>query len=316
MRQQFLDLLACPTCGATLRSVGEPDRAALACTRCTASYPVRGGMPGLLREAGDSRDATSVAFAQQWQLQDAGRFEQETIYGETAEQELASFRARFGIASPADLDGKRILDVGCGSGRLTRNLARWAPGALVVGGERSDAAWIAHRRCSDTPNALVAQLDLFHPPFQPESFDYVYADGVLPHVPDPEAALRSLDRLVRPGGRIFVWIYPRRFSPYRAVRDVLVRPYQLPGSVQRAVGWAVGVPLWMAFKLYEPLSGPRRRSLHEVRFMIHDNLAPEFQHRRRSGEIEAAFHRLGYVAVKSSAPPTGVVATKPARAIA
>jgi hypothetical protein len=104
-------------------------------------------------------------------------------------------------------------------------------------------------------------------------------------------------------------MYPRRFSPYRLLRDALGRPWRLPRALQRGIGWTVGVPLWAAFKLWEPLRGPRRRGLREIVFMLHDNLTPEFQHRRRPEELVQQLRALGCTDVRTLPPDTGVVAT-------
>src|SRR5262249_54510088 len=197
----------CPICRNDLANGAD---GMLRCVAGAHSFDRIDGMPVLLRDAVHA-DATQRSFARQWALQAGGAYEADTIYGETAEDELRSFLDRFAIEGPEQLAGKRILDAGCGSGRLTRNLGRWAPRALVAGGDRSDAARLAHRRCSDVATVRIAQFDLHEPPFAFETFDYVYADGVVPHVPDADAALAALDRLVAPGGKLFVWIYPRGF---------------------------------------------------------------------------------------------------------
>ena len=312
MKPQFLPFLRCPRCGGHLgESNPRGTTTSLACTSCPHAYALLDGMPRLLVENGPE-DRSATAFGRQWKKQQEGAFETDTIYGETTEQELQSFLDRFGIAGPRELGGLRILDIGCGSGRLTRSLALFAPDALVLGGDRSDAAGVAYRRCRDLPNAFVAQFDLAAPPFPPESFDLVYADGVLPHVPEPRAALQSLDRLLRPGGRLFAWIYPRSFSPYRLLRDLLFRPYRFPPTMQHALCWILGVPLYTAFKPWEIFRGPRRRGLREVVFMLHDNLTPQYQHRRTVSEFTQDFEQLGYTEVHALDPPVGIIGSKPA----
>ncbi len=49
-------------------------------------------------------------------------------------------------------------------------------------------------------------------PFEDRSFDGVLSLGVLEHVPDPAGSLRELHRVLRPGGRIYVYKLPNRYS--------------------------------------------------------------------------------------------------------
>lgn len=101
--------------------------------------------------------------------------------------------------------GHDVLDVGCGDGRLTLDLAEFVhPGRcvgidvdeLAVGSARRGARSIHDRHTRFlTGNAL----DL---PFEDDSFDLAHAHQLLAHVPDPVQVLREMARVTRPGGHI------------------------------------------------------------------------------------------------------------------
>jgi SAM-dependent methyltransferase len=98
----------------------------------------------------------------------------------------------------AEVRPARVLDVGCGSGRLAATLAVQevvcvdsSPAAVAAAGRRGLAAEVA---------------DAQELPFEDGSFDVVLCNHVLYHVPDQRRALRELRRVLRPGGR-FVGIY-------------------------------------------------------------------------------------------------------------
>jgi ubiquinone/menaquinone biosynthesis C-methylase UbiE len=107
--------------------------------------------------------------------------------------------------SPHLAPGRTVLDVGCGPGTLTCDLARAvAPGRVVgidaaadvVEAARADAA------VSGPDNVTFEVADLFALPFADGSFDVVHAHQVLQHVADPVAALVEMRRVCRPGGRV------------------------------------------------------------------------------------------------------------------
>jgi SAM-dependent methyltransferase len=50
---------------------------------------------------------------------------------------------------------------------------------------------------------------LLRPPFAAGTFDHIYSLGVLDHTPDPRQAFLTLAKLLKPGGRIAIWVYPR-----------------------------------------------------------------------------------------------------------
>ncbi len=53
----------------------------------------------------------------------------------------------------------------------------------------------------------LVRADLLNLPFEAESFDLIYSLGVLDHTPDPRASFLALARLLKPGGRIVIWVY-------------------------------------------------------------------------------------------------------------
>jgi trans-aconitate methyltransferase len=93
--------------------------------------------------------------------------------------------------------GERILDVGCGTGHLTKQIAD--AGAEVVGIDQSAAMIETARRVA--PNVAFRVADARQLEFDAE-FDAVFSNAVLHWITPPEAAARCLFRALRPGGRL------------------------------------------------------------------------------------------------------------------
>jgi demethylmenaquinone methyltransferase/2-methoxy-6-polyprenyl-1,4-benzoquinol methylase len=122
-------------------------------------------------------------------------------------------------AGPED----RVLDVACGTGMVSRALVyRW--GCRVVGLDQS-AAMLGRARAklADDPR-LAERVTLVEGeaeslPFADREFDHLTFTYLLRYVDDPEATLRELARVVKPGGRVSslefcvpggVWLWPWR----------------------------------------------------------------------------------------------------------
>jgi len=107
--------------------------------------------------------------------------------------------------------GEKILDVGCGLGQLTREMARQVDGAKVVGVERSPDQLASAKQLAE--QAGEAHLVDFRPgpadqlPLKEDehgTFDVAHARFLLEHVPNPVAVVREMVRALRPGGRIIL----------------------------------------------------------------------------------------------------------------
>lgn len=101
--------------------------------------------------------------------------------------------------------GMRVLDVGCGPGSITLDLARAvSPGGGVVGidrtGEQFDDAVAAARR-----EAIPARFEVgsvYALPFPDASVEAVFSNALFEHLAEPQRALGELRRVLAPGGRI------------------------------------------------------------------------------------------------------------------
>ena len=106
-----------------------------------------------------------------------------------------------------ELAGLKVLDAGCGGGRYSR-LAAMA-GATVIGADQSTAVEKAAAVASDLSKAEFLQVDLKRMPFEAGSFDVVFSIGVMHHDQDTRRVFDAVARMVRPGGRLAVWLYRR-----------------------------------------------------------------------------------------------------------
>jgi SAM-dependent methyltransferase len=99
----------------------------------------------------------------------------------------------------------RVLDIGCGPGTITADLAARVPDGDVVGIDAAGDVLAMARAEADRrgqANVRFEVGDAYELGFEDETFDVVHAHQVMQHLSDPVAALTEMRRVCRPGGVI------------------------------------------------------------------------------------------------------------------
>jgi SAM-dependent methyltransferase len=149
--------------------------------------------------------------------------------------------------------GLSVLDVGCGPGTITADLAvRVAPGSVTAVDQFADVLNVARAEAQqrNLSNISFVTSDVHRLDIPDDAFDVVHAHQVLQHVADPVQALREMRRVCVPGGIVaardadysgFIW-FPR-LPALDFWRDI----YQLaartnggePDAGRRLLSWAL-----------------------------------------------------------------------------
>ena len=102
-------------------------------------------------------------------------------------------------------DGRRVLDVGCGTGTMLTYLARYGkPEGVDIDAEAID---YCHARGLER----VSQAPAESLPYGDDTFDLVTALDVIEHTDDDIAVLREVGRVLRPGGKVLLTVPAYRF---------------------------------------------------------------------------------------------------------
>ncbi|GIG87326.1 class I SAM-dependent methyltransferase [Plantactinospora endophytica] len=102
--------------------------------------------------------------------------------------------------------GGVAVDVGCGTGRALPALRHAVgPAGTVLGLDLTPQMLTAATEHSRRAAATLILGDARHLPFGTGAVDAVFAAGLVTHLPDPEAGLRELARITRPGGRLVLF---------------------------------------------------------------------------------------------------------------
>ena len=273
---------------------------------------------------GNRDDEVIEGFGNEWQS-----YTQNYISDDELQK---SFNDYFRIVDLASLPRNCVAaDIGCGSGRWARLVAPHVATLYCV--EPSRAIEVARRNLSGIPHVRFLNADIDSMPIAEGELDFLYSLGVLHHVPDTLAGIRSCTAKLKPGGRILIYLYYRFDSQpvwFKAlwqlsdlVRKAVSRmPYRAKLIFTRAIALSVYLPLARLSGLVErlgadvtnfPLSYYRNKSLYMMKTDALDRFGTKLEHRFTKSEIQAMLETAGLDQIQFSPdkPHWCVTAVKP-----
>jgi arsenite methyltransferase len=228
VRSELTEILVDPVDGGPLElqeAKRDGDEILAGALRATGGreYAITEGIPRFVTVEDPGQAQTQSSFGFKWTKSDS-------FGSEGMKRELHSWLLdRYGFASGDGMRAffashERTLDAGCGAGFATSAWMDddWSSGGTWVGADISDAIDVARERLGQFPGTHFVQADVLELPFRPATFDVVFSEGVLHHTPSTERAVKTLVRLLRPGGELMIYVY-RRKGPIREFTDDYVR---------------------------------------------------------------------------------------------
>lgn len=231
MRKRLLNFINCPVCKKDLsikvfkEDNGEVKQGLLFCS-CGQSFPIIENIPRIL--VGDLRMSiyeqfpdffkkykdflpkeklnkkikdnnlkkkTSKSFGYQWQK-----------FPTVLKEWEKNFKFYFEPLKSFDLlKDKTILDAGCGNGRHSYYVAKFAK--EIIAFDLSQSVDVALYNNRNHSNVHFIQADIYNLPFRENSFDFIFSIGVLHYLPTPEQGFKKLMKLLKSQAGILVYVY-------------------------------------------------------------------------------------------------------------
>jgi 2-polyprenyl-3-methyl-5-hydroxy-6-metoxy-1,4-benzoquinol methylase/uncharacterized protein YbaR (Trm112 family) len=308
MKPRVIEWLACPVCGGHL-SLQDPSPAqevedgALACPNGHI-FPIATGVPrlspdDLLEEGRAAADSIRESFSHEWSHFEFG---EDRTWGASVEQRREEFLRHVNLR-PEELEGKLVLDAGCGNGSLSRAIASF--GCEVLAADIGRQVVDAHRHFSkqDDGRTNYVQANLMHPPFARDTFDVVFCAGVLHHTPSTKATFDTLVPALAPGGTIFVWLYhhvPGRMLALKSkLRQVISR---MPAPVKERLVKYVFLPQAMLRQYLRTALGRNepvdRLKWRERLVILLDSYTPRYRWEHTPEELAGWYRELGFTDIE------------------
>jgi len=155
-------------------------------------------------EGATQQDVTATHYGHLW-----GGFTPEHYFGEATELLRARFeRNGFDLARAGS---QRMLDAGCGGGRYSVALKKLGFGEVVGLDWSAQGIAVAQSRVTEAKIDGVSyrQGDVLNLPFADGEFDVVFSNGVLHHTYDTKRGLDEMRRVMKRGGRGWLYLYHR-----------------------------------------------------------------------------------------------------------
>lgn len=233
------------------------------------------------------------------------------------------------------IEGRSVLEAGCGAGRFTEILS--AVEADILSCDISlavEAAMINRSERKVLPGegrVTICQASILALPVLPQSFDYVVCLGVIQHTPDPATTIRALADCVKPGGTLVIDHYSREYDyplPRQILRTVMLK---FPPGLASRISIALSRALCFFHQLLwhqNTIAWRLRRLLRKVSPLVdyydsypqlpksilgdwcvldtHDTVTDVYKHLRSLDEVVADVRAAGLSVVAAAAGGNGV----------
>ena len=217
-----LNKIICPACkSSNLKGYGEMQEGKITCNDCGAEYSLRNDLGFLLNQ-----DSSKVDIQEFWgELYKAAYSNHENITdAEEFKKDLDKLEQLFITKNHLavnempieNLSGKKVLEIGPGAGAHS-SLFAYKGAKMTAVDITPDRAVSTSRKLkllSDEKEHFVFNADSESLPFEDNSFDIVYSNGVLHHTNDTEKAISEVYRVLKPGGSAVIMLYAKHSYLY------------------------------------------------------------------------------------------------------
>ncbi|MFY7861410.1 MAG: class I SAM-dependent methyltransferase [Chitinophagales bacterium] len=192
---------------------------------------------------GENIDMRTVeSFGEEW-----------TAFDHFSEEEITKAGDQyFDIVKDEWIEGKTVLDVGCGTGRWSRYVSNKAQFVEAI--DPSKAVFSAAKLLQNNTNVRISKAGVDTIPFADNAFDFVFSLGVLHHIPDTKAAMKKCVEKLKPNGYFLVYLYydfEQRGTIFKFIfwLSSLLRfiVSKLPSSIKKLVCNLIAVFIYLPF---------------------------------------------------------------------
>jgi 2-polyprenyl-3-methyl-5-hydroxy-6-metoxy-1,4-benzoquinol methylase len=286
-------------------------------------FPIVGGVPRFV-----SSENYAASFGEQWT-----EFPKTQLDSHSG-LNITELRLRRCIGRDLEeLRGQLVLEAGSGAGRFTEVLLKH--GAILHSFDFSRAVEANASNHAKADRLTLVQADILEIPFAENHYDTVLCLGVLQHTPNPEDSIRSLWRMVRPGGSLVIdhyrpylwyWLPPPLGDAEKLYRWIILKlPQTRRAAATRAltdfwfpIYWRFRRSKW-ARRILARIAGIHfyygivplrdRQQYYEWSLLdTHDGMTDRYKHMRTERQIERFLQELGATDIDVSRGGNGVEA--------
>ncbi len=289
----------------------------LTCRGCGDSFPVWRGVPRIYKDAEKEfpvnrngvvsteklaiiphEKNVQTSFSREWEV---FSYDDQTIWLWTTDERMDTFCEEIGISSPEKIQGKLMIDAGCGSGILSMNLSSKYL-VEVIAFDLSNAVGKAFR-VNKSNLCHFIQASVFKPPLAESFADITYSHGVLHHTYSTKTAFEAIASLTKPGGLLYVWLYGRkkgwnrfRFIFIRAARTVISRLPRIPQTVMVYFMAFIHIVI-LSLKKLTGMKRAKYKTKSQFLVGIRDKYTPHYAREHTEEEVKNWFMQNGYTNV-------------------
>jgi SAM-dependent methyltransferase len=235
---------------------------------------------------------TEWSFSSEWEVHTEKGMT--TTWGFTVQSRFEQFLLEV-ETTKEEIQGKTLLDAGCGNGMLTEYFA--SEGMISFGIDFSNSVFAAEAK-RKSENVCFLRGDLQQPPFADNFFDYIVSNGVIHHTRNTEQTFNKLAATVKKGGRFFIWLYERKGSImwrmkrriFDFFRSIVSR---LPPSVQKIIVRFFTQIIFSAYKM-----AGKKLDYETLHVDMFDSITPRWRHYHTPEEVSRWYFESGFGAIR------------------